>query len=253
MYATSSNQSSTECTVDQDCLQGFICNTEFNSCEEQNILLFSQVNMIGTIGAFVAVSLSAGGGLGGGGLMVPLFMLVLNFGAHYAIPLSKATIFGSAIASAIVNVPKKHPLVKKRLLIDFETLFMMEPMTLAGTIIGVHLNTIFPEWLITLLLVILLTKTSIRTFKKGQKIWKKECALDHAVAAEVVRFWKLLLVFRESPELEGPWHVIQKWKQYKRDHVLRIYTDDITSTVRIFSNLRAVIPHLVIDRCSFSR
>lgn len=51
-------------------------------------------------------------------------------------------------------------------LIDYDVSLVMEPMTLAGTVVGVYLNKAFPNWLITILLVLLLSYTTYRTIKK---------------------------------------------------------------------------------------
>ena len=159
--------------------------------------------------------MSIGGGLGGGGLLVPLFMLVLQLNPHDAIPLSKATIFGNSIASLLINARKRHPNEMDRPLIDFESMMLMEPMTLAGTILGVNLNQVFPEWLITLLLVILLLATSIRTWKKGQKVYLKENKKEKERMKNIVTFWKKLPLFKKRPSYENVYHYSQKWKKYK--------------------------------------
>ena len=59
---------------------------------------------------------------------------------------------------------------------------MMEPATLLGTIIGVFLNIICPEWVIVLSVIIVLTITTILTFRKFFQrarvefafLWKKK-------------------------------------------------------------------------------
>ena len=74
----------------------------------------SRFDLVGTTGAFLACAIAAGAGLGGGGLLVPLYMIVLQLDPHDAVPLSKATIFGNAIANFLVNIKKRHPLVADR-------------------------------------------------------------------------------------------------------------------------------------------
>ena len=44
---------------------------------------------------------------------------------------------------------------------------MMEPTTIAGALVGCVLNKIFPGWLITIMLVVLLGLTARRTLLKG--------------------------------------------------------------------------------------
>merc|ERR1712200_384804 len=53
---------------------------------------------------------------------------------------------------------------------------MMEPLTVAGALVGTFVNVISPPWLITIMLVLLLTATAIKTLKKGVKKYKQESA-----------------------------------------------------------------------------
>merc|ERR1711865_252208 len=122
----------------------------------------------------VGLMIAAGGGIGGGGVLVPLFILVMGFHPRHAIPLSNITILGGSIANCILNIPKRHPLAD-RPLIDFDLVMVMEPLTIAGAVLGSIINKIAPEILVTLLLVITLGWTSKRTWAKGLKIYEKEC------------------------------------------------------------------------------
>ena len=55
------------------------------------------------------VMIAAGGGIGGGGILVPTYIFVLGFEPKVAIPLSNATILGSSIANVVLNARKRHP------------------------------------------------------------------------------------------------------------------------------------------------
>ncbi|OQR92666.1 hypothetical protein THRCLA_08647 [Thraustotheca clavata] len=133
------------------------------------------------------VNASLGGGLGGGGLLVPIYVVILGASSRDAIPLSKATIVGNAVASSYLNYRKKHPRIPARPLVDYETMVMMEPMTLAclfimaiaGTIVGVHLNTVLPEWLTTILLVLLLGNATYRSVSKAKEVWISEATKNN--------------------------------------------------------------------------
>ncbi|CAI5725517.1 hypothetical protein KXD40_002107 [Peronospora effusa] len=184
-------------------------------CVDNALFPLTQEEIAGSIGAFVAIVLAAGSGLGGGGLLVPLYIMLMSISSHEAVPLSKATIFGGVIASFLVNVRKRHPLVHSRPLIDYETILLMEPMTLAGTIIGVNLNAVFPEWLITLCIVSLLTKTALRTYSKGKKIWKQETSADNKVVADTVAYWRLLPYESNFKQFKVVARAYLKWKAYK--------------------------------------
>ena len=46
---------------------------------------------IGTILIFIGGILTSGGGVGGGGVYIPILVLILKFSPHVAVPLSKAS------------------------------------------------------------------------------------------------------------------------------------------------------------------
>ncbi|POM73062.1 Hypothetical protein PHPALM_10128 [Phytophthora palmivora] len=130
-------------------------------CVEKNLFTpFTFTDLVTTLIAFTCTALGAGGGIGGGGLLVPMYILA-GLNPKHAIPLSKVTIFGSAVA---MNRP----------LIDFGLVGLMEPTTLIGTVFGVMLNHIFPNWLILALLVTLLSFITYKTVLKGNSIQDKE-------------------------------------------------------------------------------
>jgi len=78
--------------------------------------------------ATLGLMIAAGGGIGGGGILVPIYILVMGFSPKHAIPLSNITVFGGAIANTILNLPKRHPLAD-RPLTDWDLIGVMEPMT----------------------------------------------------------------------------------------------------------------------------
>ncbi|EGD78809.1 hypothetical protein PTSG_01784 [Salpingoeca rosetta] len=136
---------------------------------------------VASICVFLCASLAVGAGIGGGALFVGIYMIILGMDAHAAVPLSKATIFGLAIAAYSVNLWKRHPHSQQRPLIDYDTALMLEPMTLLGAIVGVLLNVLFPNWLVLLPLCLLLMVVSYRTIRKGLRLRAKEKGTPHQV------------------------------------------------------------------------
>ena len=51
------------------------------------------------IGVFLAAALAVGSGVGGGSFFIAIYFVVLGFDSHSAIPLSKATVLGVALAA----------------------------------------------------------------------------------------------------------------------------------------------------------
>eukprot|EP00698_Gefionella_okellyi_P022523 TRINITY_DN7483_c0_g1_i1.p1 TRINITY_DN7483_c0_g1~~TRINITY_DN7483_c0_g1_i1.p1 ORF type:complete len:458 (+),score=98.78 TRINITY_DN7483_c0_g1_i1:80-1453(+) len=164
------------CNTTADCGQLMVCsffNATAGVCIQKPLFdPFTMWDGLSLLVCLLATASSAGSGLGGGGLMVPLYTLLLH-SPRVAIPLSKACIFGASVANVVVNARKRHPRAD-RPLIDWDVALMLEPATLGGTVIGVLFNRMFPSWLITMLLLLLLSYTTYKTMTKGVTLWKKE-------------------------------------------------------------------------------
>lgn len=157
-------------------------------CIEKNLFdPFTWKDVVATIIAFVSTSLGSGCGVGGGGLLVPMYIFFYGLSPKHAIPLSKATIFGNAVASYFFNFNRKHPLNAKLPLINYQVSGIMEPTTLIGTIFGVMMNHMFPDWLILVLLISLLSYITYKTVLKGNKIHEKETNQQLAVVKSVLK------------------------------------------------------------------
>lgn len=120
-----------------------------------------------------AVMVAAGGGIGGGCLMVPILIVVLDFDPKIAIPISSAGVWGASLANLLINWRKRHPHAD-RPLIAWDIILMMEPLTVFGTIVGSYLNIFSPSWLLVGMLVLLLGTTTIKIMMKGRRMFKAE-------------------------------------------------------------------------------
>ena len=98
---------------------------------------FNVYDVLCTVAILIGSMIAAGGGLGGGGVFVPIYILILSFETKYAAALSQATIFGGSIVNLLMNWRQTHPKRKHRPLTDFATLLVFEPMLLVGTVIGI--------------------------------------------------------------------------------------------------------------------
>ena len=113
------------------------------------------------------------GGIGGGGVFVPTYILVSGLSAHFAIPLSKVTVLGGALGSYLVNGRQRHPLTD-RPLIYYDVAMMMQPTTLLGTVLGVYLNVVFPAFVLVFMLVAILIISFLSILRKAIQQRKKE-------------------------------------------------------------------------------
>jgi uncharacterized membrane protein YfcA len=124
--------------------------------------------------AIAGLVIAAGGGIGGGGILVPCYILLLDFPVGHAMPLASATILGGAIANMTLNWSKRHPDYPDVSCIDWDLILIMEPMTMAGALIGAYLNDFLPDIVLVLLLLILLGLTAHNTLEKANKMYTKE-------------------------------------------------------------------------------
>jgi len=129
---------------------------------------------------------AAGGGIGGGGLYVPLLMIVIGFDAKEAVAISQGCIVGAAIAHLLLNAGKKHPLLE-RPVVDYAALLVLEPMLLAGALIGVMLNGMLPSVVILLILIFVLSLGAFKTGKRAFRISRSEKDQSTAVLQELTK------------------------------------------------------------------
>lgn len=129
--------------------------------------------IIAFIIAALFLAIAAGGGIGGGGILVPMYAIVLEIELHFAIPLSNMTICFCALVNFMANIFARHPKAD-RPLIDWDLILIMEPLTIAGALTGSLINILMPAWATTILLVIVLSFTAYRSIQKGVQVYKKE-------------------------------------------------------------------------------
>lgn len=131
---------------------------------------------LATVIGFLGSAFGTVGGVGGGGIFVPMLTLVVGFDAKSAAALSKCMIMGASASSVWYNLRVAHP-SKEVPIIDYNLALLFQPMLMLGITIGVELSVVFPFWLITILIIILFIGTSSRSMFKGVQMWKKETLL----------------------------------------------------------------------------
>ncbi|KAJ9445001.1 hypothetical protein DIPPA_05990 [Diplonema papillatum] len=117
--------------------------------------------------AFFVTSLAAVAGIGGGGILVPVYILAARYSPDKAVPMSQATIFGCAGLNLLYMLSRKHPV--RGPLIDWNAIMILLPMTLSGTLVGHMLGQVLPQWLRLVLLVVLLGYMLRRTLDKAKR------------------------------------------------------------------------------------
>lgn len=165
------------CTKDSDCDDLYYC--KYNKKEHAKLCQFEPLihkwnirTIIGMIVVFIAGIFVSGVGIGGGALFVPIMMLINSYPADYCVSSSNPIIFGGSLAVCLFNLRLKHP-EYNRPLINYNVAAIIEPLSWLGTIVGVIMNGVCPDWLLYIMQFALFSYTCITTFKKGYKDYKK--------------------------------------------------------------------------------
>jgi hypothetical protein len=138
---------------------------------------------IGFMLMLISGSTAAGGGLGGGELHVPVLILLMQFSLRETIPLSTVVCLGVGAGNVLQMAFKRHPFAD-RPLIDVWMAGLIGPMMLIGTILGVLLNQMVPNWFVLTLLIIVMSAATLRTLRRGITMWREESSRSSAVASE---------------------------------------------------------------------
>ncbi|TVU09265.1 hypothetical protein EJB05_42723, partial [Eragrostis curvula] len=140
--------------------------------------------VLGSLIGFFGAAFGSVGGVGGGGIFVPMLALIIGFDPKSSTAMSKCMIMGAAVSTVYYNLTLRHPTLDMPL-IDYDLALLIQPMLMLGVSIGVIFNVIFPDWLVTALLIIIFLVTSTKAFLKGVETWKKETIAEREAAKRV--------------------------------------------------------------------
>lgn len=153
--------------------------------DHKDLFPLDNSDIAGTLLIGLGLMIAAAGGVGGGGIVVPLLIIVCGFHPKQAIPLSNFTILGSSITNMVLNLPKIHP-EARRPLVDWDLILVMEPLTMAGAVVGALIGKVLPDWILVFSLVILLAFTAYTTLDKARSQYKKETAAQIAASKSLL-------------------------------------------------------------------
>ncbi|KAF6146762.1 hypothetical protein GIB67_007476 [Kingdonia uniflora] len=146
-------------------------------------LVFDWRSVLATLIGFLGSAFGTVGGVGGGGIFVPMLNLIVGFDTKSAAALSKCMIMGASTSSVWYNLRVPHPF-REVPIIDYDLAMLFQPMLMLGITIGVSLSVVFPYWLITVLIIILFLGTSSRSFFRGIEMWKQETICNRELEAQ---------------------------------------------------------------------
>tara|TARA_B100000886_G_scaffold320821_1_gene262587 strand:- start:400 stop:1605 length:1206 start_codon:yes stop_codon:yes gene_type:complete len=114
------------------------------------------------------------GGVGGGGLLIPTFILIGQFKIEEAIPLSIITILGDTFVRVCFLVNRRHPMNKNRYLIDMTPALLLVPFDGNTSFIGLILSEISPIIIVMILIIVTLGVTFYKSISKAVNSFLRE-------------------------------------------------------------------------------
>jgi len=132
---------------------------------------------------WMITSLAVAAGIGGGGLLVPLYFIGLDIDQTRAVSISKGTIFGVAVGNFFFLIRKRHPNAD-RPLIDYATAVFMQGGELMGVVLGVLINLLLPQILIIIISAVVLGFNSYKTLLKATAKYQAETVAKAKAAGD---------------------------------------------------------------------
>jgi uncharacterized membrane protein YfcA len=139
------------------------------------IIVDEFINNLGLSFLIIGISIiTTIGGVGGGGILIPVYMLIGKFKLEEAISLSIATILGDTLVRIILLINKKHIYFHKRYLIDLSPLLLIVLFDGNSSFIGVILADLIPKIVTVIVIILVIGIIFIKTTYKAYKSFKKE-------------------------------------------------------------------------------
>ena len=139
-------------------------------------------DLLGFLALFLAGVMAGMSGIGGGGLNVPLLLLLMDWTVNEASVLSHVAVFGAAVAQNLFNLPRRHPLQPRRPLVEFELPLLLLPPQLCGNALGITLRPVFGSTMLEAVATVVLLAVLVKTWRRASAMWRDERAEKHARA-----------------------------------------------------------------------
>lgn len=130
-------------------------------------------DVLGYVSIMIISVLSTLGGFGGGGLFLPIFILIFDIEIKYSIPLSIISVFASCIGRNIYYLNKKRNIFNKRYLINHTPGIIIIAFGSITSFTGILLNEIIPKIISLGLIIVILGISFYKILRKAIKMKKQ--------------------------------------------------------------------------------
>ncbi|KPA84556.1 hypothetical protein ABB37_01091 [Leptomonas pyrrhocoris] len=166
-----------KCRTNDDCYPAAMrCDGASGKCKVSSFTSrLGWGTVLAMIGGCIVCSIGVIAGVGGGGILVPMFCGFLSIPMQSAVGLSQSTICGQSTLNMYISVQQKYPDRSwDRPLINYQYLSLLLPLGLFGTLVGGILSKLCPDVLRLVLLFVLLSGVLYRTVQKMRAQYEKD-------------------------------------------------------------------------------
>jgi uncharacterized membrane protein YfcA len=179
------------CTNSSQCYESVMRCSPGGECDVGSVSeTFSLETFLALIVTILVCAIAVVAGLGGGGILVPMYAALTEMPLISAVGLSQAAICGQSAFNMIYQIPKTMPTQTPneiRPLINYQYLAILLPLSLIGTLLGSLGGRVVPDWLRLALLFLLLTSVLHRVIEKAKRQYMQDAAAKHDEAAALTK------------------------------------------------------------------
>jgi uncharacterized membrane protein YfcA len=128
----------------------------------------------GSLCLYFSCVLASSAGVGGGGLNLPILLVVFGFDIKVAVVYSLMTVLGNHISQTYLNILRPHPNMRSRPLIYWELILIMIPAQLFGTNAAVIFSSVLPSSILLIVAMLILLFASFKSIQKGLYLYALE-------------------------------------------------------------------------------
>jgi len=163
----------TDCIIDDDCSPPYIVCSE-GKCHHKKLWPLEIKELIGILIIIILSMLAAASGVGGGSIIVPLSLMLMDYDTKAAIALSNGLILFNGSSKILFGLFKSHPTILHKTMIDYNISLILMPSLALGSFIGGIVAIISPPILQLIVLAIVLFLTFVESLNKGIQRYKNE-------------------------------------------------------------------------------
>jgi uncharacterized membrane protein YfcA len=139
-------------------------------CEHKGVFPMQTSEIFGVFALTALTVLANVGGIGGGGIIIPVTIALFGFSTKEAIALSGALIYSGSLARFAMQINERHP-QKDSTLIEYNIVILMLPLVLVGSFIGVLVNIMTPNIILSSFLTLILIVLAMRSWYNARKMF----------------------------------------------------------------------------------